>query len=248
MKILRQLILLSIISIPALSISYSTKVLPYQEYTVEADLSGKIIVSNFELEHKTLKKETNIIKIDNKPNLLKQIYLKKQYKNMEEIYKLKTKNLSILLKSKNKNEYEKNKAKQDLLNLQNNLFSIKQNIEIIEDDLKKRNISIPAGMYLSKVYVIPNEYVMNGKKLFKYIDIKKIKLRVYVIKKDYQEIEKKEIYINDEINKDFYINKISKITDEDKLGTFEIELISKNKQNYVIGEIVSIKFKDKDEN
>jgi hypothetical protein len=243
---LKFILIINIIFVNLFAIEYSVQIEPYQIYKVKSNTNGVVIYSNIELEDKILKKDEVFFMVDSVFEKNQLSYLEKEYKNNNKILLLKKENLEIILKSKNKNIFEKNNEKQNVLNLENLIFKQLSSINDLKIKLERKDFIISKGLYLSKIYIYENDYVNYGTLIAKYIDLSKIKLNVFVISEDYEDLINKKIYINGVENNDFFINKKSLVKDETNLSTFKIELISKNFNKFKIGDIVTVNFKKRD--
>lgn len=228
---------------PLFAIEYASIVEPYQKYLLKSDTAGKIIYSNFELETSVISNVNPIIKIDSVKDKINLDFLKKRKINLNKTISLQEKNLNIVMQSNNKSFYEKSKEEQTLLNLNASLLEINKNILDLEDTISRKEITIPKGMYLNKVYTKVGDYVNPNTLLLDYYDISKSKIIVYVNQIDYHDILYKKVYINGKMS-NFKINKISLKRDEDKISTFLIELINNSPSNFVFGDVVYVEFKN----
>jgi len=242
------LLILSFIEIKATE--YSAQIQPYIKYIYKSDVSGKITFVDIEKEKKIYDKKKLIIKVDNKKEQIELRSLVKTKKNYKDMIKSEKNILKATVLSKNKSILEKNKEKINFLTLKNTYNDITAKIETLYDTLNRKKIYIKKGIFLNKIFVREGEYITPGSPLFEAFDISKQKIIVNVKVNDIYNIKEKEIFIDGMVSKDFYINKISKVEDENKLGTYEVELISngdETNKTYKFGEVISIEFITKEE-
>jgi len=224
------------------AIEYSTTIEPYQKYEQKADVSGKVLFSDFNKENKTFKKDTVIVRIDDTQNKIQLTALLKQEQLLKHSILLETSILKSIKKSRNKSILEKNKEELNLISMQQNLTDIEKNILDLQDIMYRKKVVVPKNMYLNKVYVTTNSFVNNNSLLFDYYDISKQKIIVFVRDEDIKNIDKKNIFINGKEFNNFKINKKSIIKDSTHLGTYKIELISNNKNKFNFGDVVKVDF------
>jgi len=240
---MKKILFLGIFSISTLSaIEYSTLVEPYQKYEQKADISGKVLFSDFTQEKSINNHNRTIILIDDIQNKINLNSLLEKEKLLQKSIILEKSILTSIRNSHNKSMLEKNKEELNFISMKQNLNDVSKNILDIRDIISRKNIVIPKNMYLDKIFIRKNSFVNMNTVLFDYYDISKQKIILFVITEDYKNISKKEIFINGKLNTNFKINKKSLIKDDNNLGTYEIELTS-DIQEFGFGDVVKVEFK-----
>ncbi|GAX87943.1 conserved hypothetical protein [Lebetimonas natsushimae] len=239
-----------IIFISALLFAYDAKVVPFDEYDVKAAVSGKVIYANKNLEAKTLKNRT-IVKLDDYQekadinNTITQIdFLKQEILNQEKTVKRKKETYLKYKNLKTKSQIEKDLKFYDYMNSYNQLLNLKQqlsnsisSLKKLKDIVNKKNIKISG--YLYKIYINKGDYATPGRLIAKVYDVSKQKLYVYVPIDKIETIKNKKIYINNKLS-NFKISKIWKISDEQYITSYKVELTGNGLK---FGDIVDVEFK-----
>ena len=230
--------------------AYEAKVEPVHTYHIKAAVNGIVIKSAKNFEGKNISDKL-IIRLDDNlekselENIENQIeILKKQIKNQIEIVKRKKALYEKYKQLKSKSIEQKDmkffdyiSAKNQLLNLQNQLNSLYTQQDKIKDILDKKNIRFSG--YLYSVNVEKGDYVNIGRELALGYDISKQKLDIYVPIEKIDEIKNKKIYINGK-KSNFKISKIWNVTDTKYITSYKVELIGNGLK---FGEVVKIDFK-----
>jgi multidrug resistance efflux pump len=239
-----------IIFLAVILFSYDAKVMPFDEFDIKSDVSGKIIYANKDLEAKNLKNEI-IIKIDSFSqrvdinNTLSQIsILKQEIKNQKEIVKRKKATYLKYKNLKTKSQLEKDLKFYDyiasfnqLLNLKKTLFNLQNSLKKLKDIVNRKIVKVNG--YLYQIYVNKGDYATPGRLLAKVYDVSKEKLYVYVPIDEIKNIQNKSIYINGK-KSNFKITKIYKIPDESYITSYKVELLGNGLK---IGDIVKVEFR-----
>ena len=230
--------------------SYEGQVLPFEEYDIKADVSGKVIKTFKNLENSNLKNRL-IIRLDDSDeridlkNIENQIeILKAEINNQKEVVKrkrelyLRYENLKTKsFESKSLKFYDYINAKNQLLNLKSNLSNLIAKRDKLKDLIKKKNIRYSG--YLSEILVSTQDYVTPGRLIAKGYDLSKEKIYIYIPIDKVEKIKSKQVYINGK-KSNFKISKIWKVNDSKYVTSYKVELVGKGLK---IGDIVKIDFK-----
>ena len=228
---------------------YEGKVEPIKTFNIKSSVSGRVVISNKDLEAKNIK-DALIVKIDDKVDLaeLKNIenqikILKEEIKNQQEVVKRKKelyeryKNLtSKSLQEKDLKFFDYISSKNQLLNLKSQLSSLKSQRAKIKDLIDKKNIKFSG--YLYSILVEKGDYVNIGTPIAIGYDISREKIDIFVPIDKIDEV-KGDVYINGK-KSNFKISKIYKVTDTKYITSYKVELVG---NGIKIGEVVKVDFK-----
>ena len=223
---------------------YIGKVEPLYKQTKISEVEGQLNFKNHIKEYSILKKKTSILKIEDELNILKLKNLLEKLSIQNEIITIKRKNYNDKLKIIQLSSYVKNSEKLIFLQAKMEKINIKNLINIEEDQIEKKQISLKKNLYLNQIFVNEGDFIQKGKQLFDYYDITKIKITIFLKEKDLKNIRKKDIYI-DNMKSNFYINSISRVKDFIKVSTYKVILYKKNINPIItrFDQIVKIEFK-----
>ena len=239
-----------IIFLAVILFSYEGQVLPFEEYDIKADVSGKVVKTFKNLENSNLTNSL-IIKLDDSDekidlkNIENQIeILKAEINNQKEVVKrkrelyLRYENLKTKsFESKSLKFYDYINAKNQLLNLKSNLSNLIAKRDKLKDLIKKKNIRYSG--YLSEILVSTQDYVTPGRLIAKGYDLSKEKIYIYIPIDKVEKIKSKQVYINGK-KSNFKISKIWKVNDSKYVTSYKVELVGKGLK---IGDIVKVDFK-----
>ena len=239
-----------IIFLAVILFSYEGQVLPFEEYDIKADVSGKVIKTFKNLENSNLKNSL-IIKLDDSDekidlkNIENQIeILKAEINNQKEVVKrkrelyLRYENLKTKsFESKSLKFYDYINAKNQLLNLKSNLSNLIAKRDKLKDLINKKNIRYSG--YLSEILVSVGDYVTPSRLIAKGYDLSKEKIYIYVPIDKVEKIKSNQVYINGK-KSNFKIYKIWKVNDSKYVTSYKVELVGKGLK---IGDIVRVEFK-----
>lgn len=217
--------------------SYMGVINPINEYTIYAKTSGEIVSLDKNDETKVLSK--TIIQID------KDIEEKtlKLYKEQLSLYRQKLdinqSNYNKFITLKGQSKVDKDDKLLDIIDLKNNIASLKVSIAELENTISNKIISIK-NLYLKEFLVNKHDYVSAGTKVATVYDTTKGKIEVYVTKADFENIKNKVVYIDDK-KTNLKINKIDITTDDTYISSHKIELEIDSKN---FGSTIKVEFKD----
>jgi len=228
---------------------YYGKVEPYQTYNIKSDVSGKVVDVNKSVEGKNF--DGIVIKIDDYQNRVDLQNLETQLQNLEiiklsqeEILKRKKRNYEIYKTLKTKSQFDKDNKFFDYQNslivlnqTKNNISNLKTQILKLKDTINKKTISF--RNYIYQIKVNKGDFVNFATPLATIMDIKKVKIEIFIPIDKIDTIKNKKIYINDKLS-NFKISKIYKIADEKYITSYKVEIIGKYPK---ISDIVKVEFK-----
>lgn len=223
---------------------YMGKLEPLYKNIKISEVEGELIFKNDIKEFSILKKRENIIKIEDKLNILKLNNYKKSLLIQKKIVLIKNKNYKNKLKIKQLSSYVKNSEKLLLLQAEQKQNEIQNLINIEKYQISKKVFFLKKNIYLNEIFVNKGDFIQKGKKLFDYYDFSKVKIIIFVQKKDLKSIRRHNIYI-DNRKTNFYINSISKVKDDIRISTYKVILYKKNIDPIItiFDKIVKIEFK-----
>lgn len=243
---------LSLLLVKALfATEYYAKAEPVERYALKAAITGEVINVAVEKEGK-ISDGTLLIMIDDKVNRLDLEASKKKLLYLQNNIRLAKQSVSNSYKAMQiaKSNYDKVKnlhsytkvqkdakllsaisstnsyiqTKTNLESLQTQLEDLKLRIATLEDTIAKKNIAIPKGHYIYKLYPTVGDFVTMGAPLVDSADISQARLTVFVTKDDLEGIEKKKIYIDDK-ETDYKIDKLWRIADSQNISAYKVEII-----------------------
>ena len=247
----RVFLLLFVFSISIFASEHFAKLEPISTVIIKAEANGEVVVANSNLEGKVV--DDLIVKIDDNLDKLDLKNSKNSLKLLEDMIKLNKEILPLLKKSVNmkRNLYQKvtplssssisqkeslysafvnaksqySSTLEKILNLENQVISLKQKIATLEDRIKKKSIIID-NKYLYSLDVKPREYVNIGMRVATIQDLSKAKLVIYLSEDELKDIDKKRIYINGK-KTDLKFAKIWKVADKKYISSYRAEIILK---------------------
>ncbi len=101
----------------------------------------------------------------------------------------------------------------------------------IADRLRKKEIHIPKGEWIDKIYVRKGDVVTMGRPLVRESDLRKAKLVLFLSESDREGILKKRIYL-DEKPTDYKIDKLWRVDDPKHPLSYRVEIIIKAPENF----------------
>jgi len=229
--------------------SYYAKVEPYRVYNVKADISGKVVEVNRSCEARSC--SGVVIKVDDYQNRVDLHNLEIQLKNLKtilasqkEIVARKKESYKIFKQLKTKSTEDKNLKFYDYQNSliamkqsENSIANLEAQIKKLKDIISKKSIRLNG--YIYKLGVEEGDYLNPSSLLAVVMDIKRVKLTIYVPIKKIESIKGKKIYINGK-ESNFVIDKIYKVADEKFITSYKVELVG----NYpTLSDIVKVEFK-----
>ncbi len=245
---------------------YYSKAEPYGFYTLQANVSGLVVMADEKMEGKKLGSENFIVLDDelNKKELSSLLQKKNNLKKSLELNKKVSKNLSLIIQKKNtnyerikdlpiKSNVEKDKEFFDLSSTQNQELSTLEKIETIYSQLqdtefriqqlkrfiKDKHISAQ-GMVLYKLHVKKGQVVTNGMNLAEVADISKAKLTIFLNPDEIKGAEKKVIYLNGK-ETSYAIDKIWSLSDSEHISSYKTQILIEAPKQF--SQLYKIEFK-----
>jgi len=247
---MKNIILLALFSTVLLASEYYSKAEPYRFYTLQANVPGLVLIADENLEGKKLSDE-NFIVIDDELDQKELKLLKQKKVNLEtslSLNKKMSKNLSAMIKRKNKNyerikdlpiksSVEKDKEFFDLSSTQNQQLSTLEKIETIYSQLNDTELRLAQlkrsikdkhvnakGMVLYKLHVKKGQVVAAGMSLAEIADISRAKLTIFLNLDEIQDVQKKDVYLNDKLTA-YKIDKIWPLSDAEHISSYKTEIL-----------------------
>ena len=233
----------------SLLFGYYGKVEPFQTYNIKSDVSGKVIDVNKSSEGTNYK--GIVIKIDDYQNRIDLQNLQNQLKNyksilssQQEIVDKKYKTYQIYKTLKTKSQIDKDLKFYDYQNslialnqTKNTISNLQAQIAKLKDTIQKKNISFKN--YIYKIDVNKGDYVNFSTPLATTMDIRKVKINIFIPINKIVSIKNKKIYINGKLS-NFKIDKIYKVADSKYVTSYKVEIVG---QYPKISDIVKVEFR-----
>lgn len=249
-----KIVWLSLIPFWLFAETYYAKVEPLETYAIKAAAAGKVVSVNQKLEGKVAKNDVIVHLDDNLNRLDLNNYQEtlaitvERIKALEEILKVREENYSKIKDLKTKSRVEKDNeyvtlisARTSLLSAKEQAMSIDSQIDQVKDTIANKTIRAKE-LYIYKIHVKEGNYVSIGTALFDAMDISKAKLTVYLSKEDVENLDQKEIWLNDE-KSGAQFTKISKVADSTHISSYEAEMLIPAPK--LFSKLVKIELKDK---
>lgn len=264
---MKKVIVLIMLIISLDASEYYSKADPKEVYNIKASVSGEVIFVNDKLEG-NLGEGSIVVKIDDKIDLLDlkasknklKILLnnlastRENLKNSKKIAQINRDNYERVKELSSYSKIQKDAKELSMINSKNQTLQIqssvenlktqredlKLKIEILQDKIKKKNISVKSGDYIYKIYPNIGDYLNPGSKLMEVYDIQKALLVIFVPASEIENIKSKKIYLDGEAT-DKKIDKIWQVADSVNISSYRVEiLIDKPKQ---FSKLVKIEFR-----
>ncbi|MEA3314802.1 MAG: hypothetical protein U9Q30_02950 [Campylobacterota bacterium] len=221
MKMNKILISLAIITTVGFSNSYYSKVEPINNYEIKSSVSGKVVLTNNQLESSYVKDDT-IIKIDSYINEIELRNSQKKLEILRNIRDIEEDTLRSFNKVSSKSKFDKDLQKIKILNIKSNITDLETKIETLKDTINKKNL-IENNKYIYDISVKVGDFVNPGTLLYTAIDISSAKLTIFISKDNIKDIKNKKIYLDDK-ETDFKVSKLYKIADKKHISSYKCEI------------------------
>jgi len=202
--------------------NFFSRVLPFEEYTIKANTSGKIDYVNHNIEG-NFSQNNIIIKIDDKLNQLELNQLQIKEKLLNNMLKIEEGNYRKFKNISSKSKFEKDNQKLKVLNLKSTQADLKIKIATLKDKIENKTF-IEKDNYIYKILVEEGNYINPGSTLYIAQDLSKAKLIIYIPISYISTIKNKSIYLND-IKTNYKISKLYNVADQNHLSTYKCEII-----------------------
>lgn len=248
---------------------YYAKVEPVMGYTLKASYGGEITTSLLSTEGK-LSNGAVIVKIEDtldvselKSSQEKQKALVKTAKliqeniaNAKEVVRIREENYGRIKELKTKSKVDKDNEFITLLGVQNQQLSLEQSLESLhvqlsdlehhiaslKDKIAKKNLQVPHGNLIYKIYVSKGDYVQVGAPLIDVYDVREGKLTVYLSKEDKALAEHGVLYIDGQ-KSDSKITKLWDVADMQNISAYRCEIIVPAPKEFSV--LKKIEFKER---
>jgi multidrug resistance efflux pump len=248
---------------------YYAKVEPVQKYSIKSAVSGKIIESKDNMEGRTsngtvlihiddLLNKQDLINSKRKLDIIKEMIklTDKNLKNAKKIASIREKNYNKIKNLRTKSRVEKDNelinsvtAQNQVLTLLNSLENLKsqlsdQNYKIktLQDLISKKNITIPRGYLIYKIYLKKGDFAGVGTPLVDAYDMSSAKLTVFVSKEDYGLAQRGVIYLDGKPTP-YKVDKLWRSADTQNISSYKAEILITAPK--VFSRLVKVEFKEK---
>ncbi len=233
-------ILLICLTLPLFAGVYKAKVQPYEQVTLSAEVSGRIVKLDQKNELKMLNKKVLVIDHALQSQELKNTKVK--LKLLQSQIAIKQGQYNRIKNLQGQSRTTKERYKSELLNYKMQSMDLQNAIAKLEDIISKKEISVHQK-YLKKLYVRKGDFVVPGSRLMDVEDQNASRIVIFMNSKDRTDIEKKTIFINGKSDNGYIVEKASDSTDAQYLSSYRVELVKHGKVRF--GEIVTVEVKDK---
>ena len=233
-------ILLICLTLPLFASVYKAKVQPYEQVTLSAEVSGRIVKLDQKDELKMLDKKVLVIDHALQSQELKNT--KAKLKLLQNQIAIKQGQYNRIKNLQGQSRTTKERYKSELLNYKMQAMDLKNAIARLQDIISKKEISLHQ-QYLKQLYVKEGAFVAPGSRLMDVEDQSASRIVIFIDAKDRTDIEKKTILINGKNDHSYVIEKVGDSTDAQYLSSYRVELVKSGKAHF--GEIVTVEIKDK---
>jgi multidrug resistance efflux pump len=265
--IMKYFILAILASVGLNATIYYAKVEPVQKYSIKSAASGKIISSKEYMEGRNstgsvlihiddfLNKQ-DLISSKKKLNTLKEMIriTDKNLQNAKKVANIREKNYSKIKNLKTKSRVEKDNELINSINAQNQVLTLLSNLEnlktqlndqnykiaTLKDLISKKNIRIPKGYLIYKLYLKKGDFAGVGTPLVDAYDTSHAKLTVFVSKEDYDLAQKGIVYIDGKPT-NYKVNKLWNTADTQNISSYKAEIVIPAPK--VFSRLVKVEFK-----
>jgi len=239
---MKNILLLSLIAITLNATEYFTTIEPYEKHVISSQVEGKVTFIDKSKEYKFIDKNTPVIKLDTKDELIRINSLKHSIKLQKNLIAIKEQNYKNKAKVKQLSIYNKNQEKLYFLEAKQTLEQLQRDL-LLQNNIIDKKIFNVKNRYIDKLLVSYDEYITVGTELFTLYDFSKLKLEIFVRDKEIDSIKNKTIFIDDKKSK-FKIEKISQVRDEQRVSAYRVVLSKPNSnKNIYFGKVVKVEFK-----
>ncbi len=221
---------------------YFSKVEPYEKYNISSEVSAKVVFINKDIEYKYIQDKIAILKLDTNDEKIELDNLEKSLVFQKELVDIKEQNYKNKYKVKQLSIYDKNQEKLAWIESEKTLENLKKDIRVKKNTISKKEFYVK-DKYVDELFVSQGEYVKAGTHLYTLYDFSKSKLEVFVRAKEINDLEDKEIFVNDK-KSEYKIYKITSVRDTQRVSTYKVILAKKNQStNINFGKVVKVEFR-----
>jgi multidrug resistance efflux pump len=220
--------------------SYMGQIQAYKDVEVKSEVTGKVVYVNEAKAFSNITDKTLLIKLDTQNEEIQLNTLRENYALSKEIVEIS--NLSYTNKAKvpQISIYEKNQEKMAVLNAKLSLANLKQQIKTAKLSHERKHFFIE-NYYVDEILVQTGDYVTMGQTVFRYYDLSKRRLEVYVKADEITMVKDAKVLVNGQTSS-FKVEHISQVRDLKKISTFKVTLASTTDAT-TLGSVVSVEFK-----
>jgi hypothetical protein len=240
---LQKIIVFAILTIGLSADYYMAQFQPYETVTVKAEVSGVVEKMAFGKEFSYISKNREILKLDTVFEDIQIQALQKRVDFTTESLKLRRANLKSKKRVRSISQYEINNETLSVVETKSALQSLQMELDIKEATKRKKTFYLK-NSYLGEFLVRKGEFVGIGTPLFRYYNISKGILDIFVGSDEVVGIEKKKVLINGIETDDFKVEKVSEVKDTTRISTYKVRLVKKikNPKSVRFGDIYRVEF------
>jgi len=239
---MKPILTLLILTLTLNATEYMGKIEPYEHYTISAQSSGRVTFIAKAREYSMIEKSLVVLRLDTQEEGIALSNLQHSIKLQKEVVGIKEKNYKNKLGIAQLSDYTKNQEKLLYLDAKQLLENLYRDRAMQKLAIQNKTFTI-SHLYLDGFHVALGEYVTVGTKLYELYDLSRLKLEIFLPKKELDGIWQKRIYLDGKMS-DFRIEKIAKVNDTQHISMYRVILVQKNHTsgNY-LGKVVKIAFK-----
>lgn len=211
---------------------------PIKSFAVKGSISGEVVFVNKSLE-KSFIKNSLIIKLDDKVDMIELEQTKIKLNNLKEMRVIESELLDSYNKVSSKTKMERDAQKIKVLSMESSIADMEIKIATLKNNIAKKNIKL-SNIYLSSIEVEVGDFISSGGLLYKAFDLSKGKIELFIPIKEIDNIKNKIIHLNGE-KTNLKISKISKVADEKNISAYKVEIIINNPK--IFSKLVKVEFK-----
>lgn len=240
---MKYLIVLLLVSGFLNAYEYSSKIEPFEQYSVSSEYDANVVFVNRNMQYSQINKNTILVKLDSSLEDIELRGLQKRLEIQNNILEIKKRHYKNKFNIKQLSGYEKSNEKLQLLDAKQNIEELQRSINRLNNQKDKKIFSVN-NRYLYEIFVHKGEYVQAGMKIFELYNLFKEKIVVYVKASHLADIKSKEVFV-DAKKSDFVVEKVSKVVDAQRVSRYRVELYKKcddfNKTEF--GKVVKVEFR-----
>lgn len=217
---------------------YYAKIEPIQSYVIKAATSGEVVYTNDDIEGKFAKNSV-IVELNSNVDRVDLEQTQNKLQLFEKMIEIEQNNYERLKKVTTRSDFDKDSQLLKSINLQSTKADLVIKIAQLKESISNKKL-VENNLYIYSINVKKGDYVNAGTLLYEAKDLSKGKLEVYIPIADAQELQEKQIYLNDEAT-NLKINKIYKVADAKNISSYKVEIIIDKPKEF--SSLVKLEFK-----
>jgi hypothetical protein len=225
------------------------KVEPYESVILKASVSGLVVDADLRAEG-TMVQGTRIVHLDDRLDKINLEDTKRSVRLLQQMLKIneeiaaslaetvarqqgyyqRISELSTASKTQKDSAYSAYASaktqylgtKEKIISLKKQILDMQYRVSQLEDTIEKKSLVL-SGKYLYKLMVREGDFVAPGTPLARVDDAQKAKLVLFLEPEELQNIEEKEVYLNDQ-KSEYRVNKVWRIADEKFISSYRAEI------------------------